>query len=526
MGTRDEVIFSEQMLNANLRTLEPYPGSNAPWQCECLECGSIVSPRYYTVVKQGKSGCKFCAARAAARTRSSSAGLAAISQAVSMKLTPQGPYPGAHSKWTLTCNSCGLLFEKVAQAISQGKGCPDCSANARLRITKDANSIRAHEAFEIARLRPLGEFSSMTQPWPSQCLICGSLCSPRPSAVIYSGVGCRQCSSRRSAHKRRVNENEARLEMIDAGILPDAEMPYPGIAKAWQGICLKCGLPTNCSLGNVRRGHSGCRRCSMLDSDSAFDFFGPAIFYMISMPHLAIGKVGIAGTQTKRIQAHRREGWTVDSVIELDHGFDAWYLEGAVLSWLRGELGLASVMSAEEMPQGGFTETFSTKHLTMDEVAAKSTQILENKTWLAPEAFLEGTAKSKPRRRCSLSISDEQCSITYYSNGYCRKHYSAWKAHGNPLHIVREKYANKTCLVVEDGSPCGSEVNRKGMCSVHYQRDYEYGDPLHMKRPTPQPLPSSCKSNGCLGKPYSLGFCQRHYHAFRRSNKASRSTEN
>lgn len=522
MGTIDSQLFATEMLEANLMALEDYPGSSQPWPCQCLVCGALVSPRYYTVVKQGRSGCKFCAAKAASKTRSKLAALAATEKALSMQITPQEPYPGAHSKWSLLCDNCGLRFEKVSHSISQGKGCPDCSRNASKIRTKDNNSVRAREAFQNSRLRPLTDFVSMETPWASQCLVCGLICSPRPSAVIYSGVGCRHCAGKRAATARRIDDSTARHEMVTAGILPDSKILYPGLASPWKGICLKCGLPTNCSLGNIRQGHNGCRRCSMIGSDSAFDFFGPAIFYLISLPDAPIGKVGIAGLKTKRLEAHLREGWVVDSIFELEQGFDAWYLEGAVLSWLRGELGLASVMSAKSMPQGGFTETFSLKGVSMADVAKKATLLLQNRTWSPPEAFLDGTAKAKLRRKCSLSTAEEFCPNTYYSNGYCRKHYSAWKKYGDPLRVVRVKYENKSCMVSVGGDLCGGDVKRKGMCSVHYQRDYEHGDPLFMKRPTPRPLPERCEVSGCVQKPYALGKCQRHYHAHRRSTRVSR----
>jgi DNA-binding CsgD family transcriptional regulator len=46
------------MRAASLEPLVAYPGRHAPWQCRCLRCGQIVSPRYGAVKKGG--GCRYC----------------------------------------------------------------------------------------------------------------------------------------------------------------------------------------------------------------------------------------------------------------------------------------------------------------------------------------------------------------------------------------------------------------------------------------------------------------------------------
>ncbi len=512
---------SAEMREAGLEPIDVYPGSNNPWKCKCLKCGLVVYPRYYTVVRMGKRGCNYCAKAAAGKTRSDSASKRATEAAKTLNLKPLEPYPGSHKKWLLECEICGARFSKVSHAVAQGKGCVRCATELAAQHKRAKDVMRAYEAFEKVHLRPLTGLQSLSEPWAAQCLICGNLCSPRPASVIRGGSGCAKCSFQRRGFSRRVNENDARLEMITAGILPDAEVAYPGTSQAWAGKCLKCGLPTKASLGNIRQGHLGCRRCAMVETDSSFDFFGPAIFYLISKPGQQVGKVGIAGTKTKRLEAHRREGWNVDAVFEFEQGFDAWYLEGSVLAWLRGELALPMILSAAEMPQGGFTETFSIENMQMDEVSKKSVWILENKTWSSPQAFLDGRAKPKARRTCTLVEDQTACTNVYYSSGFCRKHYTAWIKHGDPLKKVRQTYTNKTCSVVESGQTCGAVVTRKGMCSVHYQRDYEHGDPLFMKRPTPQPLPTNCIVDSCQEKPVSLGRCSRHYHAHRRALKSS-----
>ncbi len=47
------------MLRANLKPLEVYVSAHVKWKCECLLCGSIVTPTYATVQSRG-AGCKTC----------------------------------------------------------------------------------------------------------------------------------------------------------------------------------------------------------------------------------------------------------------------------------------------------------------------------------------------------------------------------------------------------------------------------------------------------------------------------------
>ena len=55
----DPTVAETVMLKANLKPLETYVSAHAKWKCECLVCGSIVSPTYATVQSRG-AGCKTC----------------------------------------------------------------------------------------------------------------------------------------------------------------------------------------------------------------------------------------------------------------------------------------------------------------------------------------------------------------------------------------------------------------------------------------------------------------------------------
>lgn len=55
----DPKVAENVMLEAGLKPLVPYKSANTNWKCRCLNCESIVTPRYSTVYRHG-AGCKTC----------------------------------------------------------------------------------------------------------------------------------------------------------------------------------------------------------------------------------------------------------------------------------------------------------------------------------------------------------------------------------------------------------------------------------------------------------------------------------
>jgi hypothetical protein len=92
------------MAEAGLKPLEEFPGTDAPWRCECLRCGDVVTARLQKI-RTGDGCCKRCGVAASARARSAdAAGAEAMMRAA--KLEPLEPYPGGnHLPWR-----CGAWF--------------------------------------------------------------------------------------------------------------------------------------------------------------------------------------------------------------------------------------------------------------------------------------------------------------------------------------------------------------------------------------------------------------------------------
>lgn len=515
MGNATQWDHEAEMVQRGVTPLEPYPGSNKPWRCKCQNCGSEVTPRFYTVVQAGKGGCNFCAKRNAALYRKQETEIKALEMAAKLLLKPLEKYPGAHGSWTLECLRCGTVSTKKAHAVTSGKGCLKCNAGSYGRQKKELASAPAVAAMRRANLLPLVPYPGSHSPWTSLCQTCGQIVSPRASGIVSGNQGgCTNCGRVRSAASRSISEVDAIKILATAQAKPLES--FPGANIPWKSLCLKCGLTVSPRLSNLKRGHGACKRCALVGSDSSFDYFGEAIFYLVENKKLRAMKIGIAGKTTKRLAAHKHQGWTTLQQVETPYGYQAWYAEGKVLAWLRSEKGLPAFVDEKWMPQGGFTETFEFGKISQEEVWERVLLEISSPSIPIPQAILDGTAIRKARRTCTLIVDGDPCLAPYFSNGFCRRHGRAWKLYGDPLSTKVVMYTNETCEVVDRSEICGRQVERKGMCSVHYYRSYVYGDPLQMKRPTPMPLPDKCHEKDCDLKPYALGKCQRHYHAARR----------
>ncbi|WP_156161764.1 hypothetical protein [Nocardia vulneris] len=81
-------------------------------------------------------------------------------------------------------------------------------------------------------------------------------------------------------------------------------------------------------------------------------------------------KIGITSTNSSsdRLSVHRKYGWKLYRSRLFNLGADAYAVEQAVIKRIRGEFDLAQYLSAEEMPQGGATETVNSNEISLPEV--------------------------------------------------------------------------------------------------------------------------------------------------------------
>jgi len=87
-----------------------------------------------------------------------------------------------------------------------------------------------------------------------------------------------------------------------------------------------------------------------------------AILYILYSPiHKAV-KVGISDISGKRYASHRGKGWLLVSYWHFSERDKARAVESIVLNTLRERYGY--YLSKEQMPQGGFSETFDASKVT------------------------------------------------------------------------------------------------------------------------------------------------------------------
>jgi|LakMenEpi03Aug12_release.lakeMendotaPanAssembly.Ray.scaffolds.fasta_scaffold46263_2 hypothetical protein len=125
----DPKVAEEVMLRAGLQPLEPYTSAHVNWRCECLVCGSIVTPTYATVQSKG-AGCKTCR-----YIRIRQHHVLTIENVVEEVKKRGGKlisteYVNTDTPLTFQC-SLGHSFEMRFSHVKRGQWCPTCNKGSK-----------------------------------------------------------------------------------------------------------------------------------------------------------------------------------------------------------------------------------------------------------------------------------------------------------------------------------------------------------------------------------------------------------
>lgn len=104
-----------------------------------------------------------------------------------------------------------------------------------------------------------------------------------------------------------------------------------------------------------------------------------------------------------------------------------------------------------------------------------------------------------------LTCSIDGCDNPPRARGWCGKHWTRWRTHGDPTHTMR-----RTGCVV-DG--CERRHLARGYCSMHHERWLRTGDPLGI-RPRRRGR-AECAIDGCDRQQHGRGWCALHYERWR-----------
>jgi len=401
------VLAIKVMMKANLKPLEPYPGSKKPWKCKCLKCGKEVSPKYGDI-NMGYGGCKYCSGRYVSADD-------AIQVMLFANIQPLVPYKNSGTKWESKCLTCAKKIDPTYNSVQQrGTGCKYCAKR----------FVDAEDAIIFMRknkLEPLEEYPGSQKAWRCKCLRCGREVTPAYTSIQGGQKGCVYCGG------KKVDPEEAFQMMLKAGLQPLE--PYKRADGYWKCRCMKCLKEVNPRFSAINKGNGGCVYCAgkkvdpqdavtlllenslkplepfehtekkwkcecmkcgrivyprhhMIKSRSGgckycstngLDFTLPAYIYLITHTELNAHKIGISGEYAKknRLQDHARQGWKIFKKKTFLTADETYEVEQAVLLWLREERGLGPYLSKEEMPQSGWTETVDALRIDLLSIWAK-----------------------------------------------------------------------------------------------------------------------------------------------------------
>jgi hypothetical protein len=114
-------------MDAGLMPLEDFRGVNFKWESKCMNCGSIVSPRFADV-KGGNGGCKPCGNKSGHTSEFLQEVMQMMTEA---NLEPLEPYRNSRHKWSCKCLKCGEIVTPTAHNIKAGNGgCVFCQVAA------------------------------------------------------------------------------------------------------------------------------------------------------------------------------------------------------------------------------------------------------------------------------------------------------------------------------------------------------------------------------------------------------------
>ena len=236
--------------------------------------------------------------------------------------------------------------------------CSRVQAGKSKRLTH--TEVRA--AFAASGLELLGEYRRSTIPVLVRCKECGRESQVRLTNVRSKGSGCSWCRYDELARRYRLEDDDvdSRSALLRVRLLE----PFVSTSEPIKVECVECGYQSVRRL-NWNKPNKGCVRCG----HRPFDFTAPSLLYLLKHSDLGALKIGVTNVGTNRLLDHEREGWQV--VVQLPcTGEDAYEAEQAVLRWWREELGEEAYLSAKDVPQGGWSETVSTRGVEVEDTVA------------------------------------------------------------------------------------------------------------------------------------------------------------
>jgi hypothetical protein len=247
------------MIENGFKPLEPYPGSQQKWRCQCTVCGNEVMVLRNTVAANG-TGCKFCwkQRRGRALRISESSAIAVMKSA---GLEPQDPYVRSGDPWRCIHLVCGReVFPSYNSVQQGGGGCQQCGYLKTRSALRHDNEF-ASEIVRSAGLEPLENYPGSHSKWRCLHLECGEEVQIELHSIQGGRGGCFKCGVKKRGKASRLDPEVARQFMITNGLEPLE--PYELSNKPWACIHIECGSLVHPTFSSIQGGQRGCRPCAI-----------------------------------------------------------------------------------------------------------------------------------------------------------------------------------------------------------------------------------------------------------------------
>ena len=196
-------------MHPNIEVLEKYQGANIPILVDNTLCGHKPwKARPYTLLNG--NGCPECGKLIAATSRQRTHDeFVKKLNTINPNIQVNGRYTKATDRIAVECLICGNRWEPLGYSLTQGKGCPHCSAVAAAKARVGKLSAKTTELFvlEIEKKNPqieiCSEYVNSKTKIKAKCRFCGHQWEVVP-ASLTNGHGCPRCAKKQKQHPQNV----------------------------------------------------------------------------------------------------------------------------------------------------------------------------------------------------------------------------------------------------------------------------------------------------------------------------------
>lgn len=249
--THEEFVKELEQLNPNIVVLGKYDGATTKIKCRCL----IDSYEWETTpsILLGGSGCPKCGNN----IKKTNIEFINEMQQINPNIEILGKYINCHTKIKCHCKIDDTLWESEPSKLLNGRGCPTCGKNRRIKsLTKNHNVFVEEMRIVNPNITIISQYIGTDNPIYVKCNIDGFEWKTTPYRLLQ-GHKCKECINREMRLSNddfviRVNQVSPNLQMLDKYFNSNTYIKYK---------CMDCGLIHKALPSNLLHGY-GCPVCN------------------------------------------------------------------------------------------------------------------------------------------------------------------------------------------------------------------------------------------------------------------------